>query len=217
MSTSATASRSARSAGVASTDGRPISAFSASGVPSATILPAVDDPDAIGEHVGLLEVLRGEEDGHAVLARQSRHLVPQVGAARGVQAGRRLVEEQHARVMDERERKIQPALHAAGVAADLAVGRVRQPDALEQLVAARAPLGLRHALQRRLQAHVVAAREQRVERGLLQRGADRSAHRRALAEDVVPGDAGRPAVGGSSVVSIRTVVDFPAPLGPRKP
>ena len=26
-----------------------------------------------------------------------------------------------------------------------------------------------------------------------------------------------PPVGGSSVVSIRTVVDLPAPLGPRKP
>ena len=40
LSTSATASRSARSTGVASTDGRPISAFSDSGVPSATMCPA---------------------------------------------------------------------------------------------------------------------------------------------------------------------------------
>ena len=44
-------------------------------------VPGVDDPDAVGQHVGLLEVLGGEEDGHAVLAREPRDLGPQVGAA----------------------------------------------------------------------------------------------------------------------------------------
>jgi hypothetical protein len=33
----------------------------------------------------------------------------------------------------------------------------------------------------------------------------------------VPATRAVPAVGGSSVVSINTVVDFPAPFGPRKP
>ena len=92
--------------------------------------------DAVGEHVGLLEVLRGQEDGHAVLARQARDLVPQGGAALRVEAGRRLVEEQDARAVHEREREVEAALHAARVAADLAVGRVGEADALEQLVAA---------------------------------------------------------------------------------
>ena len=32
-----------------------------------------------------------------------------------------------------------------------------------------------------------------------------------------PATLARPAVGGSSVVSISTVVDFPAPFGPKKP
>jgi hypothetical protein len=32
-----------------------------------------------------------------------------------------------------------------------------------------------------------------------------------------PATLARPAVGGSSVVSIFTIVDLPAPLGPRKP
>ena len=32
-----------------------------------------------------------------------------------------------------------------------------------------------------------------------------------------PATVARPAVGGSSVVSMWTVVDLPAPLGPRKP
>ena len=100
---------------------------------------------------------------------------PVVGSSRNSTRGR----------VHERQRQIEPALHAARVAADLAVGRVGQPDALDQLVAARAPLRLRHALQRRLQPHVIAARQQRVQRRLLQRGADRRPHRGALADDVV--------------------------------
>ena len=76
----------------------------------------------------------------------------------------------------------------------------------------------RHAVERRLQTQVLAARQQRVERGLLERGADRRAHLRALLDDVEAGHASRvPSVGGSSVVSMCTVVDLPAPFGPRKP
>ena len=55
---------------------------------------ARDDPDAVGELLGLLEVLRGEEHGRAVVVQRS-HLAPQRGAARGIEAGRRLVEEEH--------------------------------------------------------------------------------------------------------------------------
>ena len=177
---------------MASTDGRPISAFRDSGVPSATILPVVDDPDPVGQHVGLLEVLGGEEDGHAVVARQPRDLGPQVGAAGGVEA-RWSARRGTARAGEwtSAKRQVEPALHAARVAADLAVRGLGEPDALEQLVAARAPLRLRHALQRRLQTHVIAAREQRVERRLLQRGADRRPHRGTLAQDVVAGHARR--------------------------
>ena len=47
----------------------PIERLSSSGVPSATSLPSVEDADAVGELVGLLEVLRGEEDRHAELGR----------------------------------------------------------------------------------------------------------------------------------------------------
>ena len=91
-----------------------------------------DDADAVGELLGLLEVLRGEEDGRAVVVERA-HLAPQRAAARRVQAGRRLVEEQHARPVHEREREVEPPPHPAGVAADAAVAGLREPDALEQL------------------------------------------------------------------------------------
>ena len=56
-----------------------------------------------------------------------------------------------------------------------------------------------------------------IEGRFLQRGADRGPHRGSFADDVVTGYLGLPSVGGSSVVSMWTVVDLPAPLGPRKP
>ena len=102
--------------------------------------PVVDDPDPVGEHVGLLEVLRREEDGDAVLARQPRDLVPEGRPRLWIETGRRLVEEEHARAVDERERQVEPALHPAGVAADLAIGRLGQPDPDEELLGARLPL-----------------------------------------------------------------------------
>ena len=136
-STSATRSRCSWSAGTTSTVGRPIDAFSSAGVPSATILPVVDDPDAVAEDVRLLEVLRGQEDGDAVLLREPADLLPERVRALRVEAGGRLVEEEEARPVDEREREVEAALHAAGVRRAPCGRRRRQADALEQLVAAR--------------------------------------------------------------------------------
>ena len=59
--------------------------------------PAVDDPDAVGELVGLLEVLGGEEDGRALVALRARTSSQSAAAADRVEAGGRLVEEEDAR------------------------------------------------------------------------------------------------------------------------
>ena len=59
-------------------------------------------------------------------------------AALRVEPGGRLVQEQDPRTVDEREREVEPPLHPARVAADLAVRGPVEPDALEQLVGARA-------------------------------------------------------------------------------
>ena len=120
--------------------------------------------------------------------------------------------------MDEGQREVEAPPHPARVAADPAVGRLGEADALDQLVAAGAALALGDAVERRLQSHVLAGGQMGVERGLLQGGADRLADLPALGGDVVAADAWPcPSVGGSSVVSISTVVDLPAPFGPRKP
>ena len=87
--------------------------------------PVVDDPDPVGELVGLLEVLGGEEDGRA-LAVQRRDLLPDRLAADRVEAGRRLVEEEHPRLVDERRGEVEPPAHPARVGADAAVGGLRR-------------------------------------------------------------------------------------------
>ena len=94
--------------------------------------------------------------------------------------------------VDEREREVEPALHPARVARDLPIGGVHEPDAVEELLGARLPLLLGDALQRRLQAEVVARGEERVERGLLQRDADQPADLRPVLHDVVAADERRP-------------------------
>src|SRR5436305_1911714 len=61
-------------------------------------------------------------------------LVPEGRPALNVEPGRRLIEEEHARPVDERHRQVEPALHPARIAAYLAVGGVCQPDPRDQLV-----------------------------------------------------------------------------------
>ena len=63
-------------------------------------------------------------------------LVPERGPALHVEPGGRLVEEEEPRLVDEREREVEPAAHAARVAAHLAVGGLGEPDPRDQLVAA---------------------------------------------------------------------------------
>ena len=147
----------------------------------------VDDAHAVRQHVGLLEVLGGEEDGHAAVARQALHLLPERAAALHVEPRGGLVEEQDARAVDERQRQVEPALHAARVAAHAAVRRLHEPDALEQRVGALARLRPGHAVQSGLKLHVLAAGQERVERGLLERRPDRGAHLVALLDHVVAG------------------------------
>ena len=80
----------------------------------------VDDREPIAELVGFLQVLRREEDRRPALV-DAADLVPDRQPAGGVQPGRRLVEEEHLGLVHERRGKVEPALHAAGVALDAAV------------------------------------------------------------------------------------------------
>ena len=67
----------------------------------------------------------------------SRDVAPDRVAADRVEAGRRLVEEDDARAVDERGREVEAALHAAGVGLHAAVGGVLEVDDAQQVVDAR--------------------------------------------------------------------------------
>ena len=164
------------SASCSSTWGLPISAFSDSGVPSATIWPLSMIPTLVGELVGLLQVLGGEEDGGAVVV-QRPHLLPDRLAADRVEAGGRLVEEEDPRFVDERGGEVEPALHAARVGRRRG-GRRRAAGRPARAGRRRAggPRAVGSPVQRRLQADQLAAGHQRVERRFLQGDADRAAH-----------------------------------------
>ena len=72
----------------------------------------VDDPHPVGEDVGLLEILGGQENGHSLVVGEARDLLPQRGPALRVEPGRGLVEEQDPGRVDERQGQVEPALHA---------------------------------------------------------------------------------------------------------
>jgi hypothetical protein len=88
----------------------------------------------------------------------------------------------------ERQGEIEPALHSARVALDLAVRRLGQADTVEKLVAALAPFLAGDAVHRGLQPEMLASGEERIECSFLQGGADHPPHLRSLLDHVVAGD-----------------------------
>ena len=99
----------------------------------------VDDGQPPAEPVGLLHVVRGEDDGDAA-ALQRGDGVPQHAAGLRVEAGGGLVEEQHARVVHERARDHRPLLHAAGQGQRLRPRLVGELHLRQQAVGAGFPL-----------------------------------------------------------------------------
>ena len=93
----------------------------------------VDDRQAVAQLVGLLEVLRGQEDGRA-LGVDAAHLVPDRQPRGRVEPGRRLVEEQHLGRVDERAGEVEPPLHPARVGLRAPLRGVGEPDQLEQFL-----------------------------------------------------------------------------------
>ena len=80
----------------------------------------VQDRDAVGELLGLVEVLGGEQHGRAALGELLDGL-PHLDPRLGVEAGGGFVEEDDRRVADQAHRDVEPASHAARVRRCLAV------------------------------------------------------------------------------------------------
>ena len=92
-----------------------------------------EDHDAVRHLLGFAQLVRGEDDAHALLL-QPGHDGAHGDAALGVDAGRRLVQEGHLGPADQGQGKREPLLLAARQVAPGRGGDGTQPDEVEQLV-----------------------------------------------------------------------------------
>ena len=92
----------------------------------------VDDDEVVGEAVGLLEVLRREQD-RGPFGLEVLDDGPELVAAVEVEARRGLVQEQDRRTVDERGAQVEAPAHPAGVRARRPVGGVDEVELLEEL------------------------------------------------------------------------------------
>ena len=154
-------------------------------------LPLVHDDEAVAELLGLLHVVRRQEQCHA-LALEPVEPVPDDVARLRVQPGRRLVQQKHLRVVDERPGDRQPALHPARERLHAILGAIGELDELEQLVG---PLAQHRAGKPEVAPvddDVLAHGQLHVERVLLGNDSEPSTDRDAVSSRVEPEDAELP-------------------------
>ena len=176
----------------------------------------VDDGDPVGELIGLLQVLGGQQHG-GTGGDQLADQRPQVAAAGRVQPSGRLVQEQHAGPADQGGAQVKPAAHPTRIGLDLAVGRLQQANALQHLAGTLARLAAGQPVEPPDHLDVLAAGEDLVDGRGLAGQPDPGAHPGWVGADVDPGDAGGAPSGWSKVASTRMRVVLPAPLGPSRP
>ena len=140
------------------------------GRPLGDELALVDEAQRVAE-LGLVHVVGGDEDGGALVG-QPPDEPPEISARDGVDARRRLVEEDEPRGVDKGAGQGQPLAVAAGQRArqlPLPLGQVRHPDHLRDPWRA---LGPRHLVHARVEAQVLVDAQVVVERELLRHVAD---------------------------------------------
>src|ERR1035441_3449916 len=155
--------------------------------------PRVDDRDPVTQRVGLVEVVRGEEDRHALVA-EPAYLLPHAGPARRVQPSGRLVQEDDLGRMDHAERHVEAPALAAGVGADVAVGEALELEGRNGRFGPFLRVGFRGAVHPRLMDQVAPCVGQGGGAAGLGHEADVPPHLRRGAPQVDPGDRGLAAV-----------------------
>ena len=151
-------------------------------------LAVVDDDDAVAELVGLVEVVRGEEDGRAAPVAQVGDVGPQVRAGLRVQARGRLVEEHQGRLVDQAHGDVEPAPLATGHRLGLPVPQAVELELVEQLVPAPTGILRRHPVEHPVVGHLVTGSRRAAGGTALGHVADAPTHLLGLADHVVARD-----------------------------
>jgi hypothetical protein len=154
----------------------------------------IDDGDPVGQLIGFLEVLGGQQERRPP-APQLAHDGPDLVAAARIQARGRLVEEQHPRAGQQARGDVEPTAHAAGVGPGRPVGRLRQVEPLQQLTGAAACVLAGQVEQTPEHLQVLAPGQQLIDRRELPRQADQLADSASLTRDVVAQDLRPPRIG----------------------
>ena len=193
-----------------------LASFSSWGVPSAITRPWSTTTMWWASVVGLLQVLRRQQDGDS-LSDQFPDGLPHPLAAGRVEPCRRLVEEQDRWPRDQRRRQVESPAHAARVALHHPVGGECQLELVQQLdrpgPRRRGPCRRARPPGRGSGARSAGDRAWRPGR----RPRCGGAPRRGAAATSMPATVARPASGRASVVRMRTAVVLPAPFGPSSP
>ncbi|SUA41734.1 Uncharacterised protein [Nocardia africana] len=154
----------------------------------------VDDDDVVAEDVGLFQILRGQQNRDALLLERVDQIPHTLAAAR-VQAGGRLVEEDHLRAHHQPAGDVDATAHTAGVVPHRALTGADQVEFLEQGVGAAAGVLLGQTHQPAEQFEVLASGEVLVQRRVLPRHHDRAPHPGRIGDHVVPGHRGAARIG----------------------
>src|SRR6266849_7506820 len=155
-------------------------------------LAAIDDRDAIAKF-GFVHVVRGHEDGDAIVGAQLIQMSPDVLARLRVKAQCWLIEEEDLWLMQHAPSNLEPALHSPRVGSNeraRAVGKLQQR---QHLVDAPVPFVRRNAVDESVELEILAAGQLVVERRVLEDEADPLAHTRRVGGHVDachPGGAG---------------------------
>src|SRR5437763_4115727 len=150
----------------------------------------VDDGNPVTKTLGLVEVVRREEDRHLAPFPDPADQVEKLEPDAWVQADCGLVEEQHLRVRDEGAGDLESTALAAAVALDRAVRLGGQAEDVEQVV----DTGWRHVLghtpQPSVYLTVAPAREAAIDGRLLEHNGTDAAGSQGLTDDIEAGQTG---------------------------
>src|SRR6266540_1567870 len=153
----------------------------------------IDDDDLIGQVVGFVQVLGGEQNVGPPVD-EPAHRVPQVEAASWIHTRGRLVEQQQPRGADQTRPEVQLTAHAPRVRSHKTVRVLGEAQLLEHRRAVGASRGSVLPEQARDHLEVLASGHRRFDRGELTGEPDRRSHGVCLSNHVVPEDAQRACV-----------------------
>ena len=156
-------------------------------------LAMVNNHDAVGEFVGLLEILGGEQERGAALHEVTNEL-PKLNAGPGIEAGGRLIEKEQPRSAEQRCAKVEPTPHTAGIRLHRPVGGISQRETFKGFGGATASLALRKAVEATYHFQVFPAGEDLVDGGELPGQSNARTNTLGVSHHVDTVHFGRPAV-----------------------